>query len=108
MHRCGRRVEVVAVPALGRQHELVPYLRRKRSSRDRDAVHASHLAKGVGVADPGCGGEMGSEAHEPCVVEVVRGAGLAGSGTADVRPRARAALHIHLQDLRHLVGDLLG
>ena len=64
-----------------------------------------HLDRRIRIADPDGGREVRRVADEPGVAEVLRRAGLARRGAAEVGARARAGEHVALEDPRHLVGD---
>src|SRR5215210_6482090 len=100
-----RRLEVAAEAALDALHVVAPDLGGERAARHGGAVVLRlHLDLGVGVADPHGGGQARREADEPCVVELVGRAGLAGRRAADLRPGARALLDVLLEDPRRLGG----
>ena len=61
----------------------------------RAAAERAALAVGIVVADPDRDGDVVGEAHEPGIVLVVGGAGLAGDEGRKLRQRARGAARQH-------------
>ena len=86
-------------------HEEAPDRGWEGAACDGDAVHARHRDLGLRVADPDRGRQRRRDPAEPGVGVVLRRAGLAAGGAADVRADAGAALDVHLEDPRHLGRD---
>ncbi len=89
-------------------HQRPPDLSGEAPSRDGDAVDVVHRDLAGLVPHPHRGREVGCVAHEPRVRVLVRRPGLAGGGTADGGPDARAVPDVVLEDLRHLPCDTVG
>src|SRR3546814_6901161 len=77
-------------------HDPAPELRRQRA-----ASHLVHRCRVV-VAEPDAGHQLGREADEPGVAEVLAGAGLAGRGAARLRRLAGAPDHRRRPHVAHL------
>src|SRR3546814_37758 len=77
-------------------HDAAPELRRQRS-----AGHLVHR-RGIVVAEPYAGHQLGREADEPSVAEVLAGAGLAGGRAAGLRRLAGATAPVRRHHVSHL------
>ena len=92
---------------VGVHHEVAPQPGRQAAAGD--ALHRVVVV----VAQPDAGHQIGGEAHEPGVVIVLRGAGLAGRRPVEPRRLAGAVVEHpghHADQLRHLrrVGHRVG
>ena len=97
--RLGREGEVVAVAVAGGKHEGVPDGRGVGS-----ALGARHRDARIRIADPDSRRQARRIAHEPGVLGLVGRPRLAGRRAAVARGGAGAGGHVHLEDLRDLVG----
>ena len=77
-------------------HERLPGDRRVRAAEDRVALELrEHLARRVDVADPDGRGALRRQAGEPGVLEVARGAGLAGGGPREAGGASPVPTRMH-------------